>query len=221
MNLGIMEKTTMLRMAAVGCDYITSLGLFQLLKDSDFIEIKGAVGDTAEMLELLDAGPVDLVIVDGGMEASALAQTCRVLGEVANPPTVVVMGAVPLHLGESLVLSGVSAILHQGLIAEDLPVVLRMIHRGGATLLSDTAREALMGRSQGFDIHHRAKYESLNARERVVAHGVAEGMTNLQLATSMHMSEATVKLLVSNVMNKLGVANRVQIAVVVTKARMA
>lgn len=36
----------------------------------------------------------------------------------------------------------------------------------------------------------------------------------------MHMSEATVKLLVSNVMNKLGASNRVQIAVVVTKARV-
>jgi len=53
-----------------------------------------------------------------------------------------------------------------------------------------------------------------------VAEGVAEGKTNLELAADMHVSEATVKLLVSNVMNKLGVDNRVQVAVIATKAHI-
>ncbi|MEV8144281.1 LuxR C-terminal-related transcriptional regulator [Specibacter sp. NPDC078709] len=61
---------------------------------------------------------------------------------------------------------------------------------------------------------------NLLSRERVVAQGVAEGMTNGELASSMHMSEATVKLLVSNIMTKVGASKRVQIAVAVAKARV-
>ena len=117
-----------------------------------------------------------------------------------------------------LVFDGVSAVLHNGVIAQDLPVVLRMVHRGGALLVSDEARAALMARHTGHDVDQRTRCEALNSRERTVAIGIAEGLTNVQLASSMCLSEATVKLLVSNIMNKLGVTNRVQIAVAITKA---
>lgn len=70
-------------------------------------------------------------------------------------------------------------------------------------------------------MHQRARFDSRNAREIVVAQGVTEDSRNVQLASSMHMSEATVKLIVSNIMTKLGASKRVQIAVAVTKARVA
>lgn len=214
------EKTTTLRMALVGCDYITGLGLSQLLRGADFIDVAGFATGAEEVLELMGAGLIDMVLLDASMEAAELAQTCSSLNQVPVPPTVVVMGDVPFDLAESLVFSGVRAILHPGLLAEDLPVALRMIHRGGALLINSDARETLMNRSRSFDAHQRTRFECLNPRERVVAQGVAEGSTNAQLAGSMHMSEATVKLIVSNIMSKLGVSNRVQIAVAVTKARV-
>lgn len=217
---GRKEKTRTLRMALVGCDYITGLGLSQLLRGADFIDVAGFGADAEEVLQLMAAGPVDMVLIDASMQAAELAQTCRSLNQLPVPPTVVVMGDVPFDLAESLVFSGVCAFLNQGLLAEDLPVGLRMIHRGGALLVNRSARETLMKRSRSFDASQRTRFESLNPRERIIAQGVAEGSTNVQLAGSMHMSEATVKLIVSNIMTKLGVSNRVQIAVAVTKARV-
>lgn len=221
MNLGLAEKTATLRMAVLGCDYVTGLGLAQLLHRADFIDMVKSAADSAELLAVMEDAPVDLVLVDAGIRAESLAHACRALSHRVDSPTIVVMGDVPYEMAESLVFEGVSAILNHGLLAEDLPVALRMIHRGGALLLSDNAREAIMARSSTFNPNHRIRYDSLNTRERVVAQGVAEGMTNGELAASMHMSEATVKLLVSNVMNKLGASNRVQVAVVVTKAHVA
>lgn len=217
---GIKVKTATLRMALVGCDYITGLGLSQLLRGGEFIDVAGSAAGSAEVLKLMAAGPVDMVLIDASMDAAELAQTCRLLNQVSVPPTVVVMGDVPFDLAESLVFSGVCAVLNQSLLAEDLPVALRMIHRGGALLIDSRSRETLMKRSRSFDAGQRTRFESLNPRERIIAQGVAEGSTNVQLAGSMHMSEATVKLIVSNVMTKLGVSNRVQIAVAVTKARV-
>ena len=220
LTVGRKEKTKTLRMALVGCDYITGLGLSQLLRGADFIDVAGFAADAEEVLQLMAAGPVDMVLIDATMQAAELARTCRSLNQLPEPPTVVVMGDVPFDLAESLVFSGVCAFLNQGLLAEDLPVAVRMIHRGGALLVNRSARETLMKRSRTFDAGQRARFEGLNPRERIIAQGVAEGSTNVQLAGSMHMSEATVKLIVSNIMTKLGVCNRVQIAVAVTKARV-
>lgn len=220
MSMVIAENATTLRMAVVGCDYITSLGLEQLLSGADFIDVVGSVPKAEDMMELVTGESLDLVLVDAGIPESALFQTCRTLKNLESSPTVVVMGDVPFHVAESLVFEGVRAILHHGVIAQDLPVALRMIHTGGALLLSTLARDTLLDRGRSVCPQLRANFGTLNNRERVVAEGIAEGMTNSELAGSMHLSEATVKLLVSHVMNKLGVSNRVQIAVAVTKAHI-
>ena len=218
MNPGLAEKTVTLRMSVVGADYITSLGLSELLGRNNSVEMLSSAANAEELLELMDTEPLDLVLVDASMKIAAVREICTRLINLPEPPTVVVLGDLPFDVAESLIFKGVSAILHLGVLGEDLPVALRMIHRGGALIVSDNARDKLMERSNTLDINHRARYNTLNARERTVAKGVSEGLTNVQLAASMHLSEASIKLLISNVMNKMSVCNRVQIAVVTIKA---
>lgn len=205
-------------MGVVGCDYITSLGLAQLLADAPYLDIVGSAPDCQGALELMSSEPLDLVLVDAAMGRDELIHSCTKFAAVPNPPSVVVMGDLDYTFAEDLLLAGASAILHHGRIAEDLPTLLRVIHGGGALLLNAGAHDAFKVRNQHCHKGHRDRFDSLNVRERAVAAGVAEGLTNLQLSAAMHVSEATTKVLVSNVMNKLGVDNRVQVAVSVTKA---
>ncbi len=53
----------------------------------------------------------------------------------------------------------------------------------------------------------------LTAREREVARLIGGGLTNRQIASTLSISERTVGAHVQNILNKLGVANRAQIAV--------
>ncbi|MDJ0313829.1 response regulator transcription factor [Arthrobacter sp. H35-D1] len=220
MSLVFAEKTETMRMAVAGCDSNTRRGVEQLLNGADFIEVVASVADACEAQSLIENESVDLLLVlAAGMPAADLDQECRRIGKMAVPPKIVVMGELDFIQTEALVFAGVSAFLKNGLVGEDLPAALRLIHRGGSLLLSDAARDTLLARGgSSFSSKNRSKIDTLNTRERTVAQGIAEGRTNGQLAGSMHLSEATVKLLVSNVMNKLGVSNRVQIAVLVTKA---
>ena len=55
-------------------------------------------------------------------------------------------------------------------------------------------------------------WDSLTATERRVAALVAEGRTNPEIAAALIMGRATVKTHVSNILDKLGLANRTQIA---------
>jgi DNA-binding NarL/FixJ family response regulator len=59
---------------------------------------------------------------------------------------------------------------------------------------------------------------TLTDREREVADAVGSGASNGEVAAALFMSEATVKAHVSRLFTKLGVTNRVQIAIVVHDA---
>ena len=65
----------------------------------------------------------------------------------------------------------------------------------------------------------RARFDSLSAREREVALAVGRGLSNAEIAAELYMSVATVKAHVSRLLTKLGVDNRVQIALLVQEAQ--
>lgn len=61
--------------------------------------------------------------------------------------------------------------------------------------------------------------DGLTPREREVAGGLARGMTNGEIAAELHLSPKTVRNLVSNVLMRLGVDDRVSAALLVDRER--
>jgi DNA-binding NarL/FixJ family response regulator len=59
----------------------------------------------------------------------------------------------------------------------------------------------------------------LSEREHEVALAVGRGLANAEIAAELFMSVATVKAYVSRLLTKLGVQNRVQIALLVQEAQ--
>jgi len=57
------------------------------------------------------------------------------------------------------------------------------------------------------------KLAALGTREREILHLVAEGLTNRQIASRIHLSEKTVKNYVSSILVKLELTSRTQAAV--------
>ncbi|WP_269522634.1 response regulator [Coraliomargarita parva] len=62
-------------------------------------------------------------------------------------------------------------------------------------------------------IAERKDRRGLTAREMEVLHKIVSGCSNKEIMSDLHLSEATVKLHVSNVLAKLGVADRTQAAI--------
>lgn len=61
----------------------------------------------------------------------------------------------------------------------------------------------------------------LSEREREVALAVADGLTNAEIAERLFLSPATVKTYLNRRFEKTGVTNRVQLALLVERARRA
>ncbi len=82
--------------------------------------------------------------------------------------------------------------------------------KGKALSMADTVDLARRGR--GERRRPAMGWESLTATEAKVAALVAEGRTNPEIADTLIMGRATVKTHVSNILGKLGVTNRTQVA---------
>ena len=61
--------------------------------------------------------------------------------------------------------------------------------------------------------------EKLSAREKRVLGGVAEAKTNKEIACELHISPATVKRHLENILRKLQLRNRVEAAVYAVRAK--
>lgn len=89
---------------------------------------------------------------------------------------------------------------------------------GGAVLDPRiTARLLPQLRTAGGALRQRAVLDALSARERQVLGLLAGGRPNAEIAVELGLTEATVKSYVSTLLNKLGVQNRVQAALLAQK----
>jgi non-specific serine/threonine protein kinase len=79
--------------------------------------------------------------------------------------------------------------------------------------------EPLRGRAAAALAALKARRSPLTDRELEVAALVAEGLTNKEVAARLRLSVRTAENHVLNVMNKLGLDNRAQVAAWVTRAR--
>jgi DNA-binding NarL/FixJ family response regulator len=108
--------------------------------------------------------------------------------------------------------AGASGFLLKDLPREDLVAAVRVVAAGEALLAPRVTRrliEEFARRPAGTDLDPAA-LASLTAREHEALELMARGLSNAEMATSLYVSEHTVKTHVGNVLAKLGLRDRIQ-----------
>lgn len=208
---------TAIRLLLVDDDPLVRAGLTFMLGGADDIEIVGEAADGAQAEALVDRTRPDVVLMDIRMPAvDGLAATER-LRRRPDAPQVVVLTT--FHADEQ-VLRALRAGA-AGFVLKDTPPaeIVDAVRRvaAGDPVLSPTVTRQLMqhaagGRPDTRRTGARARVAVLNDREREVAVAVGRGASNAEIAAGLYMSVATVKTHVSRILAKLGLNNRVQIA---------
>lgn len=113
----------------------------------------------------------------------------------------------------------------QGYLLKDIPPTelvqaVRDAHSGKAQLHPDIARK-LMAEVASRGEAPEPEPDSLTGRELEVLRLIAQGMSNSEIARQLTISEKTVKTHVSNILNKLHVADRTQAAIYALKKGLA
>ena len=173
--------------------------LSALLKLESDIDVIATAADGAEAWRLLQQNTPDVVVTDiemPGLTGLELAQRVRE-HEVGCKVIIVTTFARPGYLRRALE-AGVVGYLLKDAPAEQLAEALRKVHRGGRVIDPQLAVDAW------------SDADPLNDRERQVLRLAGEGQSAGEIASTLHLSQGTVRNYLSEAIGKLGVGNRIE-----------
>jgi DNA-binding NarL/FixJ family response regulator len=214
----------MARVLLVDDDALVRAGLRMILSSAADLDVVGEADDGAGAVAAVRQHRPDVVLMDIRMPEMDGITATAALRRLDAPPHVIVLTT---FQADEQVMSALRAGA-DGFLLKDTPPAeivnaVRLVAAGEAMLSPSVTRTLLSHLGDTGASERRraamARLDTLTEREREVAVAVGSGASNADVASSLFMSEATVKAHVSRLLTKLEVANRVHIAIVVHDAQ--
>ena len=186
-------------------------GLRAYLSTEPDIEVAGEASNGRQALKLAAEAVPDVALVDLVMPEMDGITTIRELKKVSPHTQVIVLTSYAED--EKIfpaVRAGALSYLLKDVSADDLVKAIRAAARGEATLHPQVAARLVSevgGQRRDSDV------DALTERELEVLTLIARGMSNREIAQALVVAEKTVKSHVSNILSKLHLADRTQVAV--------
>ncbi|MFD4031989.1 response regulator [Streptomyces sp. NPDC058637] len=191
---------------------------FRMILGADGIDVVAEAANGAEAVEAARRTRPDVVLMDVRMpEMDGLEATRRILRGAPGEPRVIILTTFDLdRYVYAALAAGASGFLLKDVTPEHLASAVRTVRTGDALLAPAITRRLVRRFAQpGSDTAalHR-DLAPLTPRELEVLGLLARGLSNAELATRLHLSEATVKTHVARILAKLGLRDRVQAVIV-------
>jgi DNA-binding NarL/FixJ family response regulator len=192
-------------------------GLRKLLSLEDDIEVVGEAGDGREVLDRIQELDPDILLLDlrmpnlDGLSAlQAMQQTNR------RTRVIVLTASEDKNEFVQAMKLGCSGIVLKQTAPELIVKSIRKVQAGEIWLDSHTTAAVMRQFSTGQEASGNGskgrERSPLSAREREIVALVAQGYKNKEMAEKMFISEQTVKNHLHNIFDKLGVSDRLELA---------
>jgi len=189
-----------------------------LIDAEDDLEVVGEAADGRQAVELAaDLGP-DVVVMDVRMPVTdGIQATRQILSERTEfVPRVLILTTFDLdeYVFEAL-RAGASGFVLKSRPLEELLAAIRTVAAGEALLAPSVTRRLIAHFAEADRTPKKTPrgLAELTEREREVLSLVARGLSNAELAETLHVSLPTAKTHVSRILTKLGARDRTQLVV--------
>ncbi|HTZ29883.1 MAG TPA: response regulator transcription factor [Streptosporangiaceae bacterium] len=189
-----------------------------LIDAEDDLAVVGRAGDGRRAVELVAELSPDVVVMDVRMPVMDGIEATRQItaGSDASVPRVLILTTFDLdeYVFEAL-LAGASGFALKSRPLDELLTAIRTVAAGDALLAPSVTRRLIAhftGRARAPSRADR-RLEELTEREQEVLSLVAHGLSNAELAETLHVSLPTAKTHVSRILTKLGARDRTQLVI--------
>ncbi|MER7185361.1 response regulator transcription factor [Streptomyces hyaluromycini] len=211
----------MTRVLVVDDQFLIRAGLVGLLEAAPGFEVAGEAGDGAEAVRLAAETRPDVVLMDIRMPGvNGIEATERILARAQGPaPRILVLTTFDLdEYVYGALRAGASGFLLKDSGPERLLAAVTAVAGGDALFAPSVTRRLVEAFAQrhgpGPDAGPPPDLDVLTSREVEVLKLTARGLSNLEIADRLYISEATVKTHLNRTMTKLDLGSRAQAVVV-------
>lgn len=198
---------------------------FRVLLDSESdLEIVAEAADGQQAVDLARAHRPDIALVDVQMPGHDGIHATRHIcadPELADVKVIILTNYALSEYVFDALHAGASGFLVKDAEPEELIRAVRVVASGEALLAPSVTRQLIAEYvATPRRIQPPATLVDLTPREREVLTLVGRGMSNQEIAESLHISHTTAKTHVSRVMIKLAVRDRAQLVVIAYESRL-
>ena len=215
---------TSTRIRVLLCDdhELVRRGLHALLSADLTLDVVAEASTADEAVQKALEFEPDVVVMDVRMPGRSGIEACRDIRSAREETKVVMLTS--FADDEALftaIMAGASGYVLKNVRGNELVDGIHKVARG-QSMLDPTVTTRVLARLRGDLTPSAGEVGSdLTAQERKVLNLVAEGLTNRQIGERVHLAEKTVKNYVSNILMKLGLSRRAEVAAFMAKRRRA
>jgi two-component system response regulator DevR len=214
--VGDLKGVVSTRVVIVDDHAIVRRGLRSILELEQDIAVVGEAGGAAEALRTVDRTRPEVVLLDlrlsPGDESEGLAVCSRILQRRPGTGVIVLSTFLEERLVAEALRRGAQAYVMKDVDLAELVRIIRAVARGEAGFDSRSAAVVRGLAARRTAASAGEERSALTGREREVVKLIAEGLTNREIGEAIFVSESTVKFHVRNVMRKLDVHHRAEVA---------
>jgi two-component system NarL family response regulator len=226
-----------IRILLIEDDELFRLGLKVRLQQEPDLEIVAEAEDGETGIELAGRLPLDIVLLDVGLPGIGGIEACKqIKRRHGDLPVLVLTSHSQSALITRLVAAGAQGYCLKGIAAETLILALHSLAAGASwwdatatqtirteLVLSDSGTPVLSSSKENLvssvrNSHAQALLENpLTQREQEILELITMGQSNSEIAKALYITAGTVRVHVHSILQKLGVRDRTQAAMIALK----
>ena len=210
-----MEK---IKVLIVDDHQVVRQGLRTFLELQEDVLVVGEAGDGQEAVEMVHQLNPNVVLMDLVMpRLDGISATRQVKSLDSDIKVIALTSFTEDDKVFPAIQAGASSYLLKDVSPEDLVEAIRAVYRGEARLHPDIARKLMEQVARRTAPTRESPMENVTERELEVIDLVAQGRSNQEIAKELVISEKTVKTHISNILSKLQLEDRTQLAIYAIK----
>ena len=181
-------------------------GLTSFLKNEPALELVGEARDGREAIETCEQLKPDVILMDLIMpELGGVAATRTIHQRWPNVKVIALTNFQEKELVQGALQAGAIGYLLKNVSGDELAEAIRQAHCGRPTLAPEAVQALIQPPSEA-----ESMAADLTRREQEVLAWLVKGMSNPEIAERLVISRSTVKVHISSILSKLGVASRAE-----------
>ena len=198
----------MIRIMIVDDHEVVRFGLKNLLARQQDWEVVTEAGSMAEAIQQADEHQPDVIVMDIRLNDGSGIDACReIVKQHPNTKVIMLTSFAEDELLFNAIAAGAVGYVLKQVGNDDLIRAIETVARGDSMLDPSITGQVLAKLRSATRVE---AFADLTEQELKVLALIAQGHTNKEIATSLHLGEGTVRNYVSSIFGKLGLSNRAE-----------